>query len=228
MKKLFQRIVIACSLASMMICSAPAFAATGEPTSLTTTTIQYGDKTIEVPVIQTDMKNARSGEGESTLSIYVPASEEALEYNENVIKQIRRAGLDDDKEMFDPSQYVRFHSKIVYTMDYYDGNPRVDMQSFSITKTENETIYPINVAQPSAMAYQLGFEGPSNIYTLTQKESHSVVAYNKTYSVPAEWVPVLKDDHSLFKGMEYTIKITYIKGGSSTYDEVVKFQHRLT
>ncbi|MFR5631465.1 MAG: hypothetical protein ACLUFH_00520 [Monoglobales bacterium] len=223
MKKMFNRITL-CSFIAMMLFSFTSFA---KEVPLTLTTIQYGDEVIEVPAVQDSVKSTRSLGEVSGLKIYIPATEEDLEYNREVTSKIKSRLYYTD-EFLDPNRYVTFKSEINYVTDFYNGSTRIDISGFKITKDRKpDSSYLVGIGTPSATAYQKGYYGPAGyLETLQQEKYYSSVSYGSTQSVPSSWLPVLREDgEGMVKGVDYTITLIYMNSSGSTQTVKTYIEH---
>jgi hypothetical protein len=215
----------------------PTYAALTEENSLSTINVILDGTTIEVPIVEgpitkiepssknVDIANYSGKElYHKDATLYIPVTEDALNYNEEIVNNIKARLVTTDQGL-DPRGYLKVTSTINYTSDYYNGNKRIDMTSFSITKNRGPDTYNlIGIGNPDATAYQLGFHGPAGYpEVMDQKKSYRQFSWGSTQVIPSSWLPVTTDVYaSYLKGVQYNANLIYYTNSSQTSTTTVK------
>ncbi len=207
------------------------------PSILDVAEIKIDNQIVEVPISKPASSLSRNSiDHAQNATVYIPLTQEDKDYNQQIISQIKQSSklrLTMTDQILDPKKYVTLTSSIGYTPSVYHSSSGdidlIKMSWFKIEKNRNpSSTYLIGIGTPSAIAYQIGYAGPPDIYdSVRQSKSYSSVTWGSQNTVPANWVAVARDIGSFVKGVDYTVNLIYYKDSSHTTTETVKctFNH---
>lgn len=182
--------------------------------------IQVNGFEMYVPVqkIENNMSTySNSDEKEAGIDYYIPVTEKAKQYNNKLISDMK-AKLTSSNQSMDTNGYVTVTSNITFSRDSYNGNPRIKMSSFRLTKNRNLDSTLIGIQRPKATVYQLGYYGPGGHPEVMDQTKTVGFEWGSSVSVPSSWLPVCINLSSHLRGVQYNLSFIYKNGTTSTCD----------
>jgi len=221
-----------CAACVLFTSTVPAFAVSNNSVNLddsnselTLETIQGRDGPMTIPVVvvtiplQTYTTYALddSCEYEQEVTYFVPATEDAVDYNETLVQQLRISGPGTVIESsLDKNQYITITTTIKYTI-FPDSKNNVSdymisMNSVAIDRDKDPEGYDgylLGIGTPSVRIVQRGYSEYEPYYC-EQEITKSVNWGPKGVSIPSDWRPILTTSYSGVYNCFADFRVTFI------------------
>lgn len=212
------------------LCSNAAATETGsiQESDYSTTIVQMGDISVEVPVYTQRVLVANNEDHIAlTRMIHIPQNtEECLANNSKIVSEIKTYGAPTTRGTmnFGDYGYMTFTSTLNYGYRYNQGFRYIKMISYKIER-EIYTSAPYNTfGKPQVRVVQVGetFEDGYDSADLLSQYYDQTMNFDTLYTVPSDWAYVYQVGPT--NGLHYRIQIDYATSFGAT-DYTLEFSH---